>query len=178
MTEFVSLYGGALRTVLPPGFIDASSLREVPDTQEVFVNARKDGDQYGDGLGIDESITVDLLERVDASSDAQALKVHVEEIFELNGSKQCEIGPIEVVDGSQTCIAYDSEIVLCVGLIRLGQHETDVVLTVNVPGREAPVRLQQSQGYKELPQNVNSAYRLLKSMIKHFQVLDSSLFVQ
>lgn len=164
--------------MLPPGFIDASSLREVPDTQEVFVNARKDGDQYGDGLGIDESITVDLLERVDAFNDAQALKVHVEEIFELSGSKKCEIGPIEVVDGSQTCIAYDSQIVLCVGLIRLVQHETDVVLTVNVPGREAPIRLQQSQGYKELPQNVKSAYRLLKSMIKHFQVLDSSLFSQ
>jgi len=38
----VELYGGAITTVVPPGFIDASTLREVRDTQEVYVNSRRD----------------------------------------------------------------------------------------------------------------------------------------
>lgn len=174
MTEFVSLYGGAIRTVLAPGFIDASQLREVPDTQEVFVNGRQAGDEYGDGLGMDESVTVDLLERVDAADDMEALKVHVEEIFDLNGSQRCEIGPFEKVNDSQTCVAHDSRLVLCVGLIRLPQYATDVVLTVNVPGQEGATL---NREHKELPKRVVAAYRLLQTMIKHFQVLDGSLFV-
>lgn len=36
------LFGGAITVDLPPGLIDASDLRQVPDTQEVFLSPHSD----------------------------------------------------------------------------------------------------------------------------------------
>lgn len=74
MTTPVSLYGGAIRTVIPEGFKDVSLFRQVPDSQEVFVS---------DQEGIDDSIVFDIMERVDCS-DEEAIAIHLEEIARLN----------------------------------------------------------------------------------------------
>ncbi|GAV50668.1 hypothetical protein ZYGR_0Z00910 [Zygosaccharomyces rouxii] len=167
----VSLYGGALRTVLPPGFIDASLLRPVPDTQEVYVNGRQEGEDYGDGLGLNESITVDLLERIEASSDEDALKEHVTEIFDLNGSTNCQMDQLHRINSSvYACIAHDVNLVLCVGLIRLPQYGTDVVITINVPGQAVRTG-------EELPKEVQATNKVLTTILNQFEVVDGSLFV-
>lgn len=71
----VQLYGGAIDVQLPLDFIDASDFRQVPDTQEVFVNT-----EY------DDSIVFDLMERFEAASDEEALKEHLNEISDINGA--------------------------------------------------------------------------------------------
>jgi hypothetical protein len=45
------LFGGAITTSFPSTFLDASTLREVPDNQEVFVD-----------MDTDQSVIVELLQ--------------------------------------------------------------------------------------------------------------------
>ncbi|POS69890.1 ran-interacting Mog1 protein, partial [Diaporthe helianthi] len=68
------LFGGALECDLPEQFADVSTLRQVPDAQEVFID--KDGFT---------SIIFDITERVGGSGsspeiDGKALTIHLEEL--------------------------------------------------------------------------------------------------
>src|ERR1700759_1879803 len=64
------LFGGAITAQIPSEFGDVSNFRQVPDHQEVFVQA--------DGL---TSIIFEILERVEKDlSDEDALKYHLKDI--------------------------------------------------------------------------------------------------
>lgn len=177
------LYGGAITTYVPDGFLDASLLREVPDTQEVYVNSRGDGERYDDGLGKNESVVVDLLERVDAQDDVEALREHVMEIATFDRSQDVRFARLEqLAENQQACVVVESvnkwgkrelneTVVLCVGLIRLADVATDVVITVHVPWRD------ESFAGQELPAPIAAAYGLLLRMMNEFRVVDKSLFV-
>ncbi|SCU79060.1 LAFA_0B00474g1_1 [Lachancea sp. 'fantastica'] len=189
-----SLYGGAISCVIPEGFLDASMLREVPDTQEVFVNSRdaSEKNKFSDGLGLDESIIVDLLQRVDAANDRDALDMHLQEIAGLNESNEWKVTKLDVSNAYQTCVAIESAykwgkqelketIVLCLALIRLEDVETDVIISINVPvsGKKT---LEETHKWvldpsQSLPPNIESAYAILRLMASSFKVLDKSLFV-
>ncbi|QLL34612.1 hypothetical protein HG536_0G04740 [Torulaspora globosa] len=178
------LYGGAITTYLPDGFLDASLLREVPDTQEVYVNSRQDDESYDDGLGKNESVVIDLLERVDAGDDFEALKEHVMEIASFDSSSDVKFARLEqLADNQQACVVVESvnkwgkrelneTVVLCVGLIRLADVATDVVITVHVPWSQ-----NEPFAGQELPAPIAAAYRLLLRMVSEFKVVDKSLFV-
>ncbi|CAF4021623.1 unnamed protein product, partial [Rotaria sp. Silwood1] len=56
------LFGGAIQDFLPDGAIDAISIRLVPNNQEVFMHAESD-----------QSIIVEILERVDEVSDENSI---------------------------------------------------------------------------------------------------------
>lgn len=204
----IELYGGAITTVIPQGFMDVSMLREVPDTQEVYVNSRdpngRNGDDstISDGLGFNESVIVDLLQRVEESDDKKALDFHLKEIADLNGSTQWEIlqyddqFPSLLVDScvAQTCVTLETAykwgkanekqtVISCVGLLRLVDVETDVLITVNVPldtqryPEETWDRLSQCiQDKSLLPDRISVAYNLLKEIVKNFNIKDKSLF--
>lgn len=86
--ETVKLFGGAISTVIPTGFLDASTLRQIPDTQEVFVNLSNKE------FSNDDSLIFDLMERVDHTTlentehpddESNSLELHLNEISELNG---------------------------------------------------------------------------------------------
>lgn len=189
MLKKLDLYGGAISTVLPEGFLDASLLREVPDTQEIFVNSRETGEKFEDGLGLNESIVVDLLERVSEINDYGALKVHLEEITDLNAGRNMSMVEHETLaNGSQCCVATESidkwgkqekkeTVVLCVGLIRLAEFSTDVVIMINVPVEPAMHAELDQLAKNRLPERATTAYELLKSMVREFKVVDGSLFV-
>ncbi|SCU92947.1 LADA_0G00496g1_1 [Lachancea dasiensis] len=197
MHKLQPLYGGAIVCPIPEGFLDASILREVPDTQEVFVNSRDVSEQgkFEDGLGLDESIIVDLLERVEASNDRAALEMHLEEITGLNGSNDWTVARLAIGDGvvaHQTCIAVETAykwgkedhsetLVLCVALLRLEDVQTDVVLSVNLPINKTDSLKDLHDWIKDpttdAPRQVESAYNVLTTMASNFKVLDSSLFV-
>ncbi|KAL3230415.1 Nuclear import protein MOG1 [Nakaseomyces bracarensis] len=178
------LYGGAITTYIPDGFLDASMLREVPDTQEVFVNSRQDAEaaQAEDGLGTNESVIVDLLQRVEAKDDDSALQVHLEDITALNGGDGFEILRKEKQsDGSITCVLAESAykwgkkelketLVICLALKRLVDVETDVVMSINVP--LVASELQDNK----LPDRVEASYKILLEMTKQFRIVDNSLF--
>lgn len=180
------LYGGAITTFIPDGFLDASMLREVPDTQEVYVNSRQDAEAANseDGLGTNESVIVDLLQRVEAADDESALQVHLEDITALNGGDGFEIIKKEVAkDGTITCILAESAykwgkkdlketLVICLALKRLEDVQTDVVISVNVP-----LLQNELQGQDEIPPRIQACYKILQEMVNQFKIVDKSLFV-
>lgn len=191
MAKTTPLYGGAITTVIPEGFLDASLVREVPDTQEVFVNSRKPEEKgkFNDGLGLNESVIVDLLQQVGAKDDRAALEVHIEEIATLNQADSLHVSKFETLaPHTHVCVCIEDAlkwgkrseketVVVCTGLIRMGDVETDVVCSVNVPVTgEQPEELAELQR-GELPARVNAAYDLLKEMVSQFKVVDKSLFV-
>lgn len=192
MSKVTELYGGAITTVIPDGFLDASLIREVPDTQEVFVNSRKEDEKpnFNDGLGFNESAIVDLLQMIDnVPTDRDALDVHIKEIASLNQSDELHIAKYESLsDTIQSCICVEDAykwgkhseretVAVCTALIRLKDVETDVVLTINVPvTSEQPEELEILQK-GELPERVLAAYKLVKKMATEFKIVDKSLFV-
>ncbi|CCH59825.1 hypothetical protein TBLA_0B10080 [Henningerozyma blattae CBS 6284] len=185
MTKPVQLYGGAITTVMPEGFVDVSMIREVPDTQEVYVNNRESKETFTDGLGYNESIIVDLLEQVTSMDLKLALGEHLEDIFQLNGSTKYKVEQLKQIDNHNiTCIVWEethksgkqarTEIVMsCIGLIRLAEFTTDVLVTMNVPLSTSDAS---TIDLKHLPAQVRAAYKILQEIVKKFKVIDKSLF--
>lgn len=182
----VELYGGAITTVVPAGFLDASSLREVPDTQEVYVNSRRDADKFEDGLATNESIIVDLLETVDKADLREAWKFHVDDLTELNGTSQWETLQEDTVQQGTKLTGLVVEVankwgkqdlaqtvVVGVALIRLPQFDTDAVISINVPLTEEEASQARNN---EVPARCRAVYRLLQEMVDRFVVVDASLF--
>lgn len=155
-TDRVKLYGGAITSTIPLGFVDVSMFRQVPDTQEVFVSNED---------GCDDSVVFDILERVDASSDKQAVSDHIEELSILNNAgenymtltlESVDMKKQKNKDGNEfTPACYltvavepskkwgkeevNSEtgekplVVLIVGVIRLESVSSDILITYNLP---------------------------------------------
>ncbi|KAI5361263.1 putative ran-interacting Mog1 protein [Septoria linicola] len=72
----VDLFGGAIVAEVPEGWEDVSQIRQVPDTQEVFLSSS--------GFS---SIVFDILERVfPPPTDIEALKFHLSDIVESDAS--------------------------------------------------------------------------------------------
>ena len=220
MFNVTPLYGGAVTTELPAGFLDASLFRSVPDTQEVYVNGRRpagdtsSGYNADDGLGFNESIIVDLLQRVEADDDRAALDIHLNEIDSLNGggSHGYRVLKYELLEGlivendgtsgnngsattAQACITVQSAnkwgdprqretVTSCIGLIRLSDVATDVLITINVPltsqeeeEEELALGTAETGDSAHIPKRTLAAYRLLLEMLRNFKVVDKGLFV-
>ena len=73
------LFGGALAAALPDGWLDASSVRPVPDHQECLTEL--DGER---------SLVVEILERA-AASDADCAAFHFQDISETNDAMQATV---------------------------------------------------------------------------------------
>ncbi|KAF2738328.1 Mog1p/PsbP-like protein [Polyplosphaeria fusca] len=136
------LFGGAITVSLPANFGDASQIRQIPDHQEVFLDA--------DGF---TSIVFEILEWVDKPSDEQALQYHFQDLIEDTGDStnvldQSEAVMLHVADKPvytlnyiQTPPAQTGEqrrpqadfISIHLVLLRLKEKGTDILATVNVP---------------------------------------------
>ncbi|GME35826.1 DNA ligase ATP-dependent [Neofusicoccum parvum] len=138
------LFGGAIVVDLPAGFADVSSIRQVPDNQEVYLDAN--------GFS---SVIFDLTERLDesqASSDEEALKYHFQDIvgdsndvtqfWQSNAASLARMpnAPAYTIIATQHPAPQqenrrpqpDFTAILLV-LVRLAEQKTDIVITVNVP---------------------------------------------
>ena len=129
-----ALYGGHFTIELINGsgsYVDASTIREVPDNQEVFV-----------GKNDDTSILIDLLERVPENDLIKAMEYHLEDIlYDLNKSA---IKPTDkaihndvikdgVVYHRLTIVNETERRDMFFALIRLEEFETDIIITYNTP---------------------------------------------
>jgi len=154
MVEFEKkeLYGGAITTHIPRGLLDASELRQIPDTQEVFLNPSENTTDYTQ-LNKDDSIIVDLMERLDGE-DTEAIREHFSEISALNDtSNSWKLVSIDDVSNKLNSKAYigtgvepamkwgrdeskgldyKPTLVVVLGIIRLKKVDTDVLVTQNV----------------------------------------------
>ncbi|KAB8293241.1 hypothetical protein EYC80_007574 [Monilinia laxa] len=141
------LFGGALIVDLPSTFADVSTIRQVPDHQEVYLD--KDGFT---------SIIFDITERVGTAgsspaTDGAAMTTHLEDIVDSDldtvkvwsitdtkFSKLPEGTPAYTLIATQTpphdpnshASAPDFTAIV-LNLIRLERESTDILVTINVP---------------------------------------------
>ncbi|KAL1642794.1 hypothetical protein SLS58_005299 [Diplodia intermedia] len=198
MAGFVraQLYGGAITVELPSVFGDvrvetdsASLIREVPDTQEVWLDR--------DGF---TSIIFDLTERVDesqASSDEEALKYHFQDMVgDSNDATQCWQTNAAVLSRMPNVPAYallatqhpaaapegrgpqaDFTAILLV-LVRLAETKTDILITVNVPHVPGEYSKEDVDfaAAKQGPL-VDAATIIRQRILETFEIKDFGLFV-
>lgn len=144
------LFGGALSAALPCSAKDISELREIPDNQEVFTHPHTD-----------QSMIVELVEYQEQVEDQDAAKYHFEDIASSNNALESgafevtNVGPLSKSDvalsdcstawmltGTQCVAKFNEEarnmVTLHLGLFRLPQFSTDVLVTFNDPQRINP----------------------------------------
>ncbi|KAM4548944.1 ran guanine nucleotide release factor isoform 1-T2 [Odontesthes bonariensis] len=174
------LFGGALSAVIPHSATDISELREIPDNQEVFAHAHTD-----------QSLIVELLEYQAQVSDQDAARYHFEDIAGSN--KASEPGAFEVtgvvafpkpelsllecscawmLTGTQRVSKFNEEardnVTIHLGLFRLPQFSTDVLITFNDPQLISPDSSSafSVQTHRE-PWTVQEFQRLLQTLTLH-----------
>lgn len=130
----VGLYGGAILVELPFFMDDASTFREIPDTQEVFV---QNNGQV--------SIIFDLLEAVEANDPITRVLTHFKEINSLNGVEdpigespitlKSQYGSVGVIKQTEKVLKFGKDphnLTIYIGVIHLLKAQTDLVVTLNV----------------------------------------------
>ncbi|KAJ2076466.1 hypothetical protein H4R24_005681 [Coemansia sp. RSA 988] len=130
------LYGGAMIMDVPKGMVDVSNFREVPDNQEVFADGTTDA-----------SVIIEILERVNEQQH-KALRYHFQQVAELNEAATHQTPHIEDIRLGSVSEAYvlvcqqsvakfnetaANNICLLMALLRIPEHDADVLITMNVP---------------------------------------------
>ncbi|TNY17873.1 hypothetical protein DMC30DRAFT_428852 [Rhodotorula diobovata] len=180
------LYGGAITASLPPSFLDASDLRQVPDTQEVFLAPDSD-----------LSLIVEVLELVkdDGSADdlEKAARFHFSSLAHDNSALSSTVSSVSVpsaaprpsgpgqpvllgptvLRGQQTVSKFnkpESEadtVSIQLALWRVPARNADVTLCVNWPVRVGETGEERGD---------DEAKRVFDEAVRSFEVKDFGLF--
>ncbi|GAA5931682.1 Ran GTPase-binding protein MOG1 [Sporobolomyces koalae] len=180
------LYGGAIACTLPSRFLDASDLRQVPDTQEVFLAPDSD-----------LSLIVEVLELVTeqgaADSLEAAIKFHFASLAHDNTALSSEIETIElpgpstaptdssqptvqgptVVTGVQTVSKFNrpaeeaDTVLIQFALWRIPSKNADVTLCVNYPVK---------MGETGETRDPTEAKTVFEEAVRSFAIKDFGLF--
>ncbi|CAG8606459.1 3532_t:CDS:2 [Ambispora gerdemannii] len=196
------LFGGAIVAHIPPQFTDVrflthfffylyrtqnDDIREIPDNQEVFVDTHTD-----------QSIVVEILELVNEASNEEAASYHFSSVAFDNDAEDTTIvqqtgilTPAEVPKLPSNTLMYfatgqqmvskfnerDSSarnlVNIFLAVFRLPQHQTDLVITYNLPiliGETSSSRSYAQEG------NVHVGYEEFKRILASVQIVDWSLF--
>ncbi|KAM5149601.1 ran guanine nucleotide release factor [Callospermophilus lateralis] len=137
------LFGGAFSSILPPGAIDVSDLRPVPDNQEVFCHPVTD-----------QSLIVELLEFQAHVLGEAAARYHFEDVGGVQGARAVQVESVQplnlenlalrgycqeawVLSGKQQVAKENQQVAkdvtLNLALLRLPQYQTDLLLTFSQP---------------------------------------------
>ncbi|XP_065061246.1 ran guanine nucleotide release factor-like [Rhopilema esculentum] len=178
------LFGGAITCFLPVHCIDASTIREVADHQEVFCHKESD-----------QSIIIDILEYQEQAKGEEGPRYHFLDIAEANEAlSTSNIALIEQIpkdyislsesqeawylNGTQTVSKFNEEagniIQVYLALFRLPQFGTDLVITMN-----NPVQLStQSSSYQQGNCETNELWteNTFKYIVNSIKILDTGLF--
>ncbi|KAG9229847.1 hypothetical protein BJ875DRAFT_507684 [Amylocarpus encephaloides] len=183
------LFGGALIVDLPANFADVSTIRQVPDHQEVYLD--KDGFT---------SIIFDITERVGPAGsgpaiDGAALTAHLEDIVDSDidtvkvwntsntqFSKLPEDIPAYTLIATQTPPPQPASknpdfTAIVLTLIRLEKESTDILVTINVPHikgeyREEEVNMDMGKQGEMIENSVEFAAKIWET----FKIKDWGLF--
>ncbi|KAK7521572.1 Mog1/PsbP/DUF1795, alpha/beta/alpha sandwich [Phyllosticta citriasiana] len=191
MSSFISteLYGGAITVDLPATFADVSTIRQVPDNQEVYLE--KDGFT---------SVIFDIMERVEqsqAANDEEALKFHYSDMvgdsndathfWHSNTASLSRLPNIPAYtfvatqhptpDASSRKPQPDFTAIVLI-LVRLAQQKTDIVITVNVPHVPGEYPKEEVDFSKAKQGPLMDAAAAIKQLIlQTFDIKDWNLFV-
>lgn len=168
--EEYPLYGGAISTVLPKDVIDVSKIRQIPDTQEVFLIQTPSKD-----ANLDISIIIDLLEMVPGWKD-EAIGEHLKDLVE---PQDIEWGP-KLIFEQENLVSYllsthkdtpqgQYQILMNVNILRHSNIETDILITSNIP-LKTPVKENEKNSY------VEEQLQLIKLVSENIKIKDYGLF--
>ncbi|KAF2660613.1 Mog1p/PsbP-like protein [Lophiostoma macrostomum CBS 122681] len=174
------LYGGAITVDLPAGFGDASTIRQIPDHQEVYL----DGNGYA-------SLVVDILEYQDKPTDEEALQYHFQDLIDGTGDSTNVLNqgkasmdnmgnkPVHILHFLQTPQPNprrkEPEFVsIHLLLLRLKEQGTDIVISINEP-HYAGEYVKAPEGQKET-QLMKQGEEMAKKVLSTFDIKDWSLF--
>ncbi|KZT52454.1 Mog1p/PsbP-like protein [Calocera cornea HHB12733] len=138
------LFGGAITISLPSDLIDASDFRQIPDTQEVFLDKESD-----------VSFVIEILELVDTLSFGDAATFHFESLAHDNEAESKRIDEVvppqdlspppcppnqpvpTLLNGIQFVRKFNrpepDEVRIALALFRIPAKNADVVITMNFP---------------------------------------------
>jgi len=170
------LFGGAIVFKIPPEFRDVSELRQVPDSQEVFLHP-----------DTSISIVVEVLERVTQDEDEEAAKFHFDSLAHDNSAISSSVESIAknwndtegetpsptVLKGAQLVCKFNSKeshkICILLAVFRVESKKIDLVLSMNIP----PDIAEGGAGHIEY-QRAQSDFEIA---VKSLQIIDFGLFV-
>ncbi|KAF0872549.1 MOG1 factor, partial [Crocuta crocuta] len=142
-TRDYPLFGGAFSATLPPGAIDVSDLRPVPNNQEVFCHRETD-----------QSLIVELLELQAHVQGEEAARYHFEDVGWVQEARAMQVETVQplflenlalrgfcqeawVLSGKQQVAKENQQVAKDVtvhqALLRLPQYATDLLLTFSQP---------------------------------------------
>ncbi|XP_042329002.1 ran guanine nucleotide release factor [Sceloporus undulatus] len=171
------LFGGAFSACLPPGGIDVSEMRQVPDNQEVFVHPCTD-----------QSIIIELLEYQAGVPDENAARYHFEDLADASAtteilSQELFMPHLLALEGCSSAWQLTArqlvakfneeaknEVTVHLTLLRLPQYGTDLLLTFNNPTWIHPLSSSAAQG-TEVPPTFSQA----PWTVEHFHIFVCSL---
>ncbi|KAM0797265.1 hypothetical protein BDR22DRAFT_892372 [Usnea florida] len=186
----IELFGGAITASIPQNFTDVSNLRQVPDSQEVYLD--KDGFT---------SLSFDINERVShLSTDKEAVEYHFADIvaeedtpkiwstvenvqlpnFPPNTpvlSLTATTEPLCSMVGANALTPNRTEIHFT--LIRLVEQSTDLVITFNVPHLVGEMNGQianETQAETRQPNDEQGAGEMYHQILTSFAIRDWGLF--
>ncbi|KAH7401313.1 hypothetical protein BKA66DRAFT_100149 [Pyrenochaeta sp. MPI-SDFR-AT-0127] len=177
------LYGGAITVDLPSGFADASQIRQVPDHQEVYLDA--------EGYS---SIVFEILEYVDKPSDEEALQYHFADLIDGTGDATTILE-----NGRTTMKTLPNNTLLTLSfiqtpptpnpnprrkvpeftyihllLLRLKEQGTDLMVTVNIPHYTGEYEKASEEGGKTPLMRDSAAVK--EKVLESFQIKEWGLF--
>lgn len=139
------LFGGALSCFMPNDALDASTIRTIPDNQEVFCHP-----------STDQSLMIDILEYQSHVDGEAAAHYHFLDLVESNDAgNEFEVILVESIPSGNICLTQSSEAWFLTGrqmvskfkenssarnlieihtlLYRLPQYKTDILMVLNSP---------------------------------------------
>jgi len=137
-----ALFGGAITAITPTRLVDASDLRVVPDTQEVFLYPESS-----------VSIIIEVLERVGHSDYTDAIKFHFDSLAHDNSAVSSEVNNVIIIPndrgddtpspivltGMQLVPKFNrtnpDQVRILMGVYRVESKAVDLVVTSNIPMR-------------------------------------------
>ena len=210
VVERRGLFGGMIEMSVPRCMQDISRVRLVPDHQEVFADAKD---------VVDRSLVVEILERdahIHSHGEEKALRFHYTELakaneaFELtlegfqteaasilapnlNPTKQTKVS---LASGTQKVSKYKEEkdaandVHVCLALVSIPEHETDVLVTLNTPLSINPKSSSYDYVLKETntskaassgvpltkEEQKNQSINLFRTLVSSFRIVDYRLF--
>lgn len=167
--DLVELYGGALTTKLPKSHIDVSTMREVPNNQEVFIIE-------GSNQSEDESIIIDLLEQVDKPIE-EAIVDFIDDLKEPTDT--VVQGPTlisELTNDLIKCktfqyfIKFSSGLIIVIAVVRASRVKSDILISLNT-------KLENKGEVNILDIHISGLIEKVKQIGLNLDIKDYGLFV-
>lgn len=175
MSSTRELFGGAITVTLPSSLVDASDLRQIPDTQEVFLSPSS---------GV--SIIFEVLERVAATDPEEAAKFHFEALAHDNSASNATVTDVAVTTkrngntpaptvlrGTQLVSKFNAseldEVHILLALFRVEAKNVDFVMTMNVPTKT-------SDGGAVPADRLAEAIQVFEAAVPSLKIVDFGLF--